>query len=233
MRPRICVPLPIKTFSDIIPMIRRAENVGADLIEIRFDYMGINDLSSMNRFEGVVEQSSLPLIATNRQYEQGGKCLQNEDLRVKTLIKSAELGFQYVDLELTTRDLNAIVHSVRNYGAKPILSFHDFNGTPALSQMEKIVKEQRKTGAEICKLVTTANSVEDSIQCLLFTKKMSEITKIVCFAMGRDGVLSRILSPFFGSYFTFASLKSGLETAPDQISITELKKIYRKLGVIE
>jgi 3-dehydroquinate dehydratase len=60
---------------------------------------------------------------------------------------------------------------------------------------------------------------------------MSNVTDIVCFAMGSQGVLSRILSPLFGGFFTFSALEVGLETSSGQISLTELKELYRKLGV--
>jgi len=234
MKMRICVPLPAKKFSDLVPMIRRAEDEGADLIEIRLDYIMNTDASdAIDKLEKVIGQSSVQFIATNRQYGQGGYRPQNEDSRIQTLIRAAEVGFQYVDVELTTTELKLIVQRVKDYGAKPIVSFHDFNGTPTISEMEKIVRAQVEAGAEICKLVTMANDAADNIQCMLLTQRMSGITKVVCFAMGRKGLLSRALSPLFGAYFTYASLESGLETASGQISITNLKDIYRKLGVYE
>ena len=147
------------------------------------------------------------------------------------MIKAAKAGFQYVDLELTTVGLKSGIKKVRDCGATPIVSFHDLEGTPEESEMEKIVRSQIEAGAEVCKLVTTANELSDSIRCLDFARRVSETSKIVCFAMGNKGVLSRALSPLFGGYFTFASLERGLETASGQISIAELKELYRKLGV--
>jgi len=230
---RICVPLPAKTFSDLVSMIRRAEDAHADLIEVRLDYMNTDASNIIDKLRNVIKQSSVPLIATNRQYEQGGYRPQNEDQRVQTLIRAAEIGFQYIDVELTTVNLKPTVQRIKDYGAKPIVSFHDFNGTPAISEMENIVKAQVEAGAEICKLVTTANDVADNVKCMILAWKMNEITKIVCFAMGKKGITSRTMSPLFGAYFTYASLESILETASGQISITDLNDLYRKLGVDE
>jgi len=212
-------------------MISRAEEAGADLLEIRLDYLNMRAPDAMERLGKVVRRTTIPLIATNRQYKQGGYRLQNEEERVQTLIRAATVGFQHVDLELTTVELKSTVRKVRDSGATPIVSFHDLEGTPEESEMEKITKSQIEAGAEICKLVTTANELSDSIRCLDFTRRISETSRIVCFAMGRKGVLSRALSPFFGGYFTFASLERGLGTASGQISIAELKELYRKLGV--
>lgn len=233
MKPRVCVPLPASSISELASLIVRAERAGADLIEVRLDYMGIDNVALIDEFEGIIKQASVPLIATNRQHEQGGHGRQNEELRVQTLIRAAEAGFQYVDLELTTADVEVTVQKVRACGAKPIVSFHDLEHTPSEPVMKKIVRSQIALGAEICKLVTTADDVKDNLRCLSVTRQMSEATRVVCFAIGPKGLLSRVLSPIFGAYFTFASLKEELETATGQISIAELKELYRRLGVTE
>lgn len=212
-------------------MVARAQESGADLLEARLDYLDLQARDAMDRLAEVVEGASVPIIATNRQYKQGGHRLQNEEERVRTLLKAAALGFQYVDLELTTVGLKSVVKRVKDCGVTPVVSFHDLEDTPGESEMERIVESQTEAGAEVCKLVTTANDVSDSIRCLDFARRMSQTTKIVCFAMGGKGVLSRVLSPLFGTQFTFACLESGLETASGQISITELRELYRKLGV--
>lgn len=231
MKPRICVPLPVERLSDLASMIRRAENEGADLIEIRLDYLQEDILSQIDDVKKVIDKVSVPLIATNREHSQGGKRVQEEKQRIKTLIKAAEIGFQYVDVELTTAGLKPIIKKVVGLGSKPIVSFHDFKGTPSDLEMEKIVKSQIEAGATVCKIVTTANTLEDSVRCLLFTYKMSKVKDTVCFAMGSQGALSRILSPLFGAFFTFSSLEPEFETASGQVSVSELKELYKRLGV--
>jgi 3-dehydroquinate dehydratase type I len=231
MKPRICVPLPAERLSDLASMIRRAENLGADLIEVRLDYLQEDVLGQMDNIKKIISQVSVPLIATNREHSQGGKKVQEEEQRVRTLIKAAEIGFPYVDIELSTAVLRPTVRKLVDLGSKPIISFHDFRNTPLDFEMERIVKSQIEAGAMICKIVTTANTLDDNLRCLLFTRKMSKVTDIVCFAMGSQGVISRILSPLFGAFFTLSSLETGLETASGQVSFSELKELYGKLGV--
>lgn len=231
MKVRICVPIPANSVSDTFIMLGRAENAGADLIEIRLDYLGLDASEIIKISRDIAEHCSTPLIATNRQIGQGGRCRLSEGERIKTLIEAAKAGFTYVDLDLTTRNLRDVVKAVRDFGAKVIISFHNFNFTPPVVEMERIAGEQVEAGADICKIVTMASSISDSINCLLLTHKMSGSIKIVCFAMGEYGSLSRILSPLFGASFTYASLEGGFETAPGQISIGDLREIYRRLGV--
>ena len=223
---RICTPIATRKISEIPFLIRRAENLGADLIEIRLDY-----LEDLKGIEKIPKLSSKPMIVTNRQYEQGGFKPQDEEERIKTLIDAAGAGFEYADIELTTRNLRDVTLRLRKMGVKPIVSYHNFENTPKPPDLEIIVREEAEAGAEICKLVTMARSIPDNVSCLLLTSKISKTFKIVCFAMGELGVVSRALSPIFGAYFTYASIEREHETAPGQITITELRDLYRRLGV--
>jgi len=231
VKPRICVSLAAEDPSKIPAMIRKAEEAEADLIEIRLDYLsiGLSDASKILR--DLVREASVPMIATNRQYEQGGLRPQDENNRTQILVQAAETGFRYVDVELTTTNLRSLVEEIRSYGAKPIISFHDFEKTPPSQDMEKIIRSEIEAEADVCKLVTTAHRIEDNLECLLLVRKMSRSARIVCFAMGWKGLISRVLSPVFGGYFTFASLRKDAKTAPGQLSIDDLKSLYVKLGV--
>jgi 3-dehydroquinate dehydratase len=48
--------------------------------------------------------------------------------------------------------------------------------------------------------------------------------------MGENGKVSRLLSPLFGAFFTFASLEQGNETAPGQMTIQDMRASYELLG---
>jgi 3-dehydroquinate dehydratase type I len=115
-------------------------------------------------------------------------------------------------------------------GAKPIVSFHKFDGSFSISELNSVLEREVSAGAEVCKIVTTAKQVEDNLTILNFTLAASTKTKVVCFCMGELGKVSRLLSPLFGGFFTFASLEQGRETASGQLTIQEMKAAYKILG---
>jgi 3-dehydroquinate dehydratase type I len=227
---KICVPIIAKKPSDIPALIKRAWVLGADLGEVRLDYL--EDEFDEGEVQLAIKNAEIPLIATNRQLEHGGKGLQDEDMRVKKVVALAGKGFSMVDIETIVPNLKSVVKRLKRKGVEVIVSYHDFNKTPSLKELQKVASSQIRAGADICKIVTKANNINDNITCLSLTAEMSMKTRIVCFAMGTLGILSRILSPIFGSYFTYASLESGMETAAGQINIQKLKEIYRCLGVM-
>jgi 3-dehydroquinate dehydratase type I len=120
---------------------------------------------------------------------------------------------------------------MKRHGAKVIVSYHSEGLTPTEERLESILVNEKRVGADVCKIVGTAKSYSDSLRCLRFVDKHTRSTKLVCFSMGRLGIPSRILSPILGGFFTFASFRTGRETAAGQIPIDELQTLYEELGV--
>ena len=91
--------------------------------------------------------------------------------------------------------------------------------------MKEIVRKQLKAGADICKVITSAQRLEDNLTHLKLIREFPQ-AKIVSFAMGPLGFSSRVLSPLVGGEFTYASIKKGKESASGQITVRELSEIY-------
>jgi 3-dehydroquinate dehydratase type I len=79
---------------------------------------------------------------------------------------------------------------------------------------------------DICKIITTAKKIEDNLTCLRFVVEASKSNDVICFCMGKLGIISRLLSPVFGGYFTYASVGRGNESAIGQLTVAETKKFY-------
>jgi 3-dehydroquinate dehydratase-1 len=223
---KVCVSVPPKTVDEAFDLIEEAEAQHADLIEIRLD-----SLKNHNRIAEIPRCSKTPLIATNKSTEHHGKFSGSENERKKILMDAAQNGFEYVDVDLSTPNMRKLIGNLREAGAKPIVSFHDFDQTPQLSRLSKVLEEEIALGADVCKIVTTARNVEDNLTTLDFVSKASKKAKIVCFAMGELGKPSRLLSPVFGAFFTFASIDEKRKTAKGQLTIQEMRRAYELLGL--
>jgi 3-dehydroquinate dehydratase type I len=206
--------------------LRKLEHENPDFIEIRFDAM-----KSASSISEIRDATDRPLIATNRSRGQGGFFSGTEEMRIKTLTQAAEDAFDYVDVELNTKYVSKTVRQLKQHGARVIVSYHDRNGTPAQQGLESILEREKRAGGDICKIVGTGKNYADSLRCLTFVNEHARGTRLVCFCMGRVGIASRVLSPIFGAYFTFASPSSGRETASGQIPIDKLRALYKELGV--
>jgi 3-dehydroquinate dehydratase type I len=212
--------------SEALNLIENAEKEQADLVEVRLDCFEIpRNLSDL------AESTNLPLIATNKLQSEKGYFAGNENERQQTLLSAAENGFEYVDVDVSSPKSKETIDKIKQLGVKPIASYHKYDGALGVSGMEKILDEQIASGASVCKIVTTANQIEDNLPTLNFISWASGKAKLVCFCMGEHGRISRLLSPLFGAYFTFASLEQGSETAAGQMSLTEMRNAYALLGI--
>jgi 3-dehydroquinate dehydratase type I len=226
LTPKICVSILPETVSEALNLIEKIENHKADFIEVRLDRFKDHD-----KLAEITKHSKPPLIAANRSVECQGKFFGSETQRQQTLLNAAKNGFEYVDIELTAPKLKAIVKNLRQMNVKPIISFHDFNGTPSSARLQEVLEEEIANGAEVCKIIATAKRSEDNITTLNFVSKAPRNAKIVCFSMGELGKPSRLLSPLFGAFFTIASLERGKETASGQLTLQEMRKVYQVLGL--
>jgi 3-dehydroquinate dehydratase type I len=207
-----------KTEAEALQLIEKAEATHADFIEVRLDH-----LENQNGLADLATHGKTPKIATD-------KASRKETEHHQMLIAAAKSGFEYVDTELSTPQLGDLVKELKELDVKPIVSFHKFDGSLNISELNGILEREISTGAEVCKIVTTAKQMEDNLTTLNFTSAASRKAKVVCFCMGELGKISRLLSPLFGGFFTFASLESGSETASGQMTIQEMKASYELLG---
>lgn len=218
---RICVPILPKTIPEALRLIEKAEAAHADLIEVRLD--SLEDLSGL---ADLAAQGKTPKIATD-------KSARPETEQRQRLLSAAKSGFEYVDAELSSPQLEDLVKELKAQGAKPLVSFHKFDGSLSNSELNSLLEREISSGAEVYKIVTTAKKMTDNLTTLNFVaavSKASNKAKLVCFCMGDLGKISRILSPLFGGFFTFASLERGSETAAGQMTIQEMKSAYAFLG---
>lgn len=210
-RPRICAVI----VSRDLPTIEIESFI--DLYEVRIDLIG-------DGWHGLVGQLNKPWIACNRLADEGGRWGRSEASRIEELLKAVELGAEMIDIELKTKTLGEVVKLIKKK-TKCLVSSHELNGTPSLGEMKEIVHQQLEAGADVCKVVTTANSFEDNLTVLQLITEFPK-SKIVSFAMGPVGYVSRILCPLVGGYFTYASIEEGKESASGQITVRDLRKIY-------
>ena len=209
-------------------MIDDDSNIGAlmeqispkkpDLVEVRID-----KLEDRRILEQIELKKSFPIIATDRS-----DCSPTSKL--EKLAYAAGVGFDLVDLDLATAS-PAAIEEIKSKGADVILSFHDYSATPGQEELTTILGREKGLGCDICKIVTTAHLPRDNLTVLGFVQSESAGTRLVSFAMGIHGIPSRILSPWFGAEFTFASMSGQSKTAEGQLTIDDLRSAWRILGL--
>ncbi len=213
---KICVSVCAGTAEEMIAKIKQAEEY-ADIVEVRFDCVERSQIADLRSQISNLEQR-VPMLATFRADEQGGH--ENATFAEREEFwRSSQGEFWGVDLEEDIFDTSK--------GREiQIISHHDFDGIP--TDLVNIYDRLSESEAEILKLAVTATDVTDCIPVWRLLKRAkSENKSIIPIVMGDAGKWTRILGLSHGAFMTYASLESGGETAPGQVTAKDLVEVYR------
>lgn len=195
-----------------------AAEAGADMVELRIDRVTDEDL-----VRDVVAASTIPAIVTYRPTWEGGECDLPDAERLPFLMRAAE-DAAYVDIELAAKWKDWTLATLpRDSRPGLIVSSHDFRGRP--DRLYNLLTEMTASPGDVNKIVWTARSIRDNLEAFEILRQKQKPTIALC--MGEAGLISRILAKKFGAFLTFASLETGKGTAPGQVSIADMKRLYR------
>jgi 3-dehydroquinate dehydratase I len=225
LAPRICVSITPEDAGSIKNQAAHAFGLGADFVEIRFDFLKPDLLpAALAVANGVKDRA----VFTLRSDAEGGRFASSEKKRLEWLLRLAEKKPMLLDVELDTlRKNDELADSLEEKKTTMLVSWHDFEKTPPNDRIADVLSEMR-TYSNYVKVVTTANSVGDALRLLDMYDVATISLHPIFFAMGEAGIISRVLCTLVGNApFTYASLEKVI--APGQLTIQQMKNLYDKI----
>ena len=232
METKLAVPIAAGDFEQARRQIEAAVAAGAEMLELRTDYLenlSVDLVKSLIAEAKSAASRKLPIIATCRDKRQGGAREYPPRLRIDVLSNAAGAGAEFIDFEyenfLSVENQEKIELALsQSPKARLILSVHNFE-----TKFGNIGKLHRHIltlyPAAIAKLVYTANHINDCFEAFDLLHQTGGERIIFC--MGEAGLISRIIAKKLNSFVTYASVDDESATAPGQLTIEQLKKLYR------
>ncbi|KAA8492240.1 Bifunctional 3-dehydroquinate dehydratase/shikimate dehydrogenase, chloroplastic [Porphyridium purpureum] len=230
-----CVSVTAATAASCIAEMEQAASLGADVVEIRIDYMFPSPVlfaGELDVAKQVVQYvvgnrpRGTPCIVTNRAAWEGGNSTLSEEDRLALLIHAEAAGAEFVDVELKAIETYLPMRATMDKRAALIVSYHDFQKNLSKDELSEVYARMCRAGADVAKIAMMCESVSQTFD-LFDLLAASPPLKTAALGMGPHGQISRILAPKFGAFVSFCSLLSGKESAPGQLAIAELKGMYR------
>ena len=210
---KIAIPIFQKDCENVIKVAKDCINKGADVLEFRIDALENPEISEIKK---TIEEINFPMIATNRISTEGGSFKGTEEERFEILYECCDL-VDYVDIELQSND--EYIKKIHDTGVTTIVSYHDFEKTPKLSEITYIVEKEQKLG-DIAKVAFMPQDLDDTLTILAV---LSHCEDTIAISMGDLGSYTRVMDSKFNSPITFAA---GTDvTAPGQIDIETMKSL--------
>jgi len=226
---RLLVAASLSGKEHLVDSARRAEKLGADLIEIRVDTLKPKERANIaNILKSVKAASSCPIIVTVRGAAEqcpgglGGSGIKSDlsDHDRKSLYENCLPLADCVDVEIESQVLaHDVAALARKKGKKVILSYHDFSGIPTSEKVNELLKVYSDLGGDILKVAAMAKAPTDVIKIFELCKSLNSTPRIFI-AMGEVGGISRASGFLYGSCMTYGYMNK--PTAPGQISVEKL-----------
>ena len=224
----ICTSIQNRTLDEIFAILESGE---VEMAEIRLDRCNL----AQDEVEELFSSSDVPLIATCRVSEiraaldDGNTDDRKLDSRASQkaeslLITAIHAGAAYTDLEIEAPAMmfKRIRRETRECGTVLIRSYHDFSGTDSLEALKALTEKCFALGADIAKIVVTANDDDDTARVLKLFESFDP-GRLVAFAMGEKGRSSRIDCLAKGAPHTYAALNEEEAAAPGQMSTASMR----------
>ena len=234
----ICTTIQNRNLEQIYEALENCE-----MAEIRLDRCDITEKQIDELFS-----ADVPLVATCRvaevaQRTEALKDLPEQSRKIRAmqiaerkLIRAIEAGARYVDVELEAEKQMSkrVRQAAHENGTIFIRSYHDFEGTDSLEALKAIVEKCVYHGADLVKVVTTANAPEDAGKVLALydwcrsysDDRIAALADggLVAFCMGESGKQSRLDCLKAGAPYTYAALTEDEAAAPGQWATADMKK---------
>jgi len=201
---------------------RSALDRGADLVELRLDYLHQPTAESIRTLAAEFHNRC---VCTLRPADQGGRYVGPETERINLLHAAAAGNPRFIDFEYARIAENAAHPDEIPRGTDGlIVSHHDFIGPP--SDPTRLANDIAAIPhCAITKLAWAAQDVAENFRALDLLRTTSTPTIALC--MGRAGLLSRVLGRKFGAAATYCSVDVGSESAPGQPTLDDMRECFR------
>lgn len=218
---KVCVAVGAENVAAALAAAKKAE-AAADVIEIRLDTLSDAAIAPF------INELSTPLLFTNRPQWEGGGFKGDDTARLELLLEAVKSNAAYVDIELKTDEelRNKLLAAAKKTKTQVIISWHDFKLTPSDRALASVFENMYRSGADIGKIVSTANCFQDVLRVLNLQETAAEMgLPLIAFSMGRAGKISRFATLELNGYMTYAASTPETATAPGQLTAAELNNL--------
>lgn len=139
-----------------------------------------------------------------------------------------DMDVDYIDLDFE-EDLDLLLNlksKIALSNTQLILSQHNYESTPDFEKLNESIHKAFELGADIAKIITTANSITDLDNIYHLYEIFNDL---IAFAMGDFGLESRAKILTLGAPFTYAAFSEEQKTASGQMDFRQTLELYQKI----
>lgn len=225
MKQKYCLPILKNKTTEVLKIISKNRTL-YDFFEVWLDY--IKDLNLdfvetlIKRFDGKI------IFLFRRQSLESPKMSFQKRKEIMDAIFKTDC---YLDLDISQK--KELEYLTKNFNkVRLIVSYHNYNETPADEKLKEIISLMKKYKPYIYKISAFCNTDSDAYRIMDFlTILKEERLKYIILGMGKNGIITRIAGALLGNEINFSPMSLEDKSASGQLTKPHLENILKNIRV--
>jgi len=244
-RPTFTAMIPANTVEMNIELIKKADAMGADAFGIQTEVLP-KEMHDIEVYRKIIESAKgKPVYATHYIHISENEPKTTDEYASEQLLNLAKAGAQLIDIpgdlfchevgELTMNEeaiekQKKLIDAIHKEGKEVLMSTHVLKYTPTERVLE-IAREHKARGADISKIVTGADTIEEEIENLRATSLLKkELGLPFLFLSGGMCHFHRTIGPMLGCDMWLCVPEHNDISTKGQPELDKMKLIYENFS---
>lgn len=223
MNIKYCLPIIKNTNKEVLDVMQM--NQEYEYFEIWLDY--ITDLDKEFVKQLVTDFAEKVVLLFRRQNLEA----IHMDMQMrKDIISILENTSALLDLDIQIQKKELDFIKEKNMNIQLICSYHNYGATPDSDALQKTIAEMDYYTPNVYKIATLCQIEDDAVVLLQTLLRLKhEGKKYIVLGMGEQGSITRIFGTLWGNEMIFAPKEKTENSAPGQLTKSELETIFANL----
>jgi 3-dehydroquinate dehydratase-1 len=223
MKIQYCLPIIKTTKIDVLKIIEE-NKTNYRYFEIWLDYIEELDNTFIKKL--IDDLPNRLILLFRRKNLETMHMNYAKRIGILTLFEKEKVFF---DLDIVINKKELIYLAIEKNSIAKIISYHNYKNTPNDTVLKSIIIKMQNYSPEIIKISTYCNSEKDALRLLQLQQALKE-QKHIILGMGEHGTITRIFATLWGNEMIFAPRATKENSAPGQLTKTQLEKIINILN---
>ncbi len=224
MQPNYCLPIIKSHKTEVLNTIDSNQD-NYSYFEVWLDY--IDDLDEAFTRHLVELLKDRLILLFRRQNLENIKMALEQRFAILDMLKNTQV---IIDLDVSVQAAELDHIKKNGLSIKTITSYHNYLETPDTMQLNAIIDIMDRYRPSIYKLATLCNKHADTLNLLAQLLELkSKDRRVIVVGMGELGVATRIFGTLWGNEMTFVPLSVAEQSAPGQLTRSQLESILTEL----
>lgn len=226
MKEKYCLPIIKSTFTEVEQTINK-NILNYHYFEVWLDY--IVDLEKHDIKRIIDRLNGRIIFLFRRKNFEELKLPGIQRIEIMHLLTNTTA---YIDLDIQNQAQEIAYMKQQKLPVKCIISYHNYNETPRIKELEKVIAKMEQINPSMYKLATLCKDPQDAITLLQIQQQLIKKEKRhIVLGMGKHGMITRVFGTLWGNEIVFAPLQKSEESALGQLTGGELERVFSVLQI--